>query len=142
MSNLPEPISRSDLYMAYLNGENVEIPKPISRSDMYLYALCTQGAIPTVQGIEIKDGTLTLSKGNFYVEMQDGTEIVLPAVEGYTEIRLWFKTTTDLTLVFPNVSWQSEPEAYAGYMYEYIFTYVNGIWCGGFVTYEVGDSNA
>lgn len=141
MSNLPEPVSRSDIYMAFLNGiGNLDnLPKPISLSDMYLYALCTQGVIPPVQDIEIKDGTLTLSKGNFYVEMQDGTEIILPAVEGYTEIRLWFKATTDLTLAFPNIAWQNEPESYGGCIYEYIFTYIPefGTWVGGFVSYEV-----
>ena len=52
MTNLPEPISRSDLYMAFLNGigsiEN--LPKPISRSDMYLYNLCVNATNAPTRG--------------------------------------------------------------------------------------------
>lgn len=52
MSNLPEPISRSDLYMAFLNGiGNLDnLPKPISRSDMYLYNLCVNAANSPTRG--------------------------------------------------------------------------------------------
>ena len=142
MTNLPEPISRSDLYMAFLNGigsiENLPIPR--SRNDHY--ALCTQGLNPPVQSIEVQEGTLTLSKGNFFVEIQDNTEIVLPEVKEYAEIRLWFKVDNDLNITFPsNIAWQNEPETYAGYIYEYIFTYINNMWVGGYVSYEVGDNN-
>nr|DAZ29749.1 MAG TPA: hypothetical protein [Caudoviricetes sp.] len=145
MTNLPEPISRSDLYMAFLNGigsiENLPIPR--SRNDQYLYALCTQGLNPPVHSIEVQEGTLTLSKGNFFVEIQDNTEIVLPEVKEYAEIRLWFKVDNDLNITFPsNIAWQNEPETIGGYVYEYIFTHINNMWVGGYVSYEVGDNNA
>lgn len=42
--DLPNPISRSDMYMAYLNGEIVELPEPASRSDIYLYNLCVNSS--------------------------------------------------------------------------------------------------
>lgn len=146
MSDLPNPVSNSDRYLAFLNGigsiENLPIPR--SRNDQYLYALCTQGLNPPVQSIEVQGGTLTLSKGNFFVEkMQDNTEIVLPEAKEYAEIRLWFKVYNDLNITFPsNIAWQNEPETYAGYIYEYIFTYINNMWVGGYVSYEVGDNNA
>ena len=79
--------------------------------------------------------------GNYIAQPVDGSSIVLPNIDFYTEIRFWFESNTDLTLVFPNINWQTEPEACAGYIYEYIFTYINGKWVGGFVSYEmVGDN--
>lgn len=42
--SLPKPISRTDMYLSYLNHTKGltldDLPKPISRSDMYLYNLC------------------------------------------------------------------------------------------------------
>ena len=90
-----------------------------------------------IETIEAVDGTLNLRKGNLYANMQNNTTINLPDVTEYTEIRLWFKCDTDFTVVFTNIAWQNEPETIGGYVYEYIFTYVNGIWVGGFVSYEV-----
>ena len=95
------------------------------------------GSGGNIETIEAVDGILNLRKGNLYANIQNNTTINLPDVTGYTEIRLWFKCDADLTITFPNIAWQNEPESYGGYVYEYIFTYVNGIWVGGFVSYEV-----
>ena len=103
---------------------------------------------PTLTTLTISNSTLTLtnntsSGNNYWVDMTTNTTITLPTVTNYTEIRLWFKCDSNLSITFPsNVAWQNTPETYGGYVYEYIFTYVNGMWVGGFVAYEVGESNA
>lgn len=55
--NLPGPISRSDLYYDYLCNPTDEklrnLPKPISRSDEYLYYLCINGTVGGKQAISI-----------------------------------------------------------------------------------------
>lgn len=39
-----EPITRKEMYYAYLNGDtSVKIPEPITREEMYLYDLCVNG---------------------------------------------------------------------------------------------------
>ena len=92
-----------------------------------------------IENIEAVDGMLNLRKGNLYANIQNNTTINLPSTTEYMEIRLWFKCTEDLSIVFPEVAWQNEPESNAGYIYEYIFTYIPefGTWVGGFVSYEV-----
>lgn len=86
----------------------------------------------------IQDSVVTLQEGINYVDMVTDTTINLPVVNKYTEIRLWFKCTEDLSIVFPAICWQNEPETYAGYIYEYVFTYIPNLneWVGGFVSYE------
>ena len=87
----------------------------------------------------IQDSVVTPQEGINYVDMVTDTTINLPVVNKYTEIRLWFKCTEDLSIVFPEVCWQNTPETYAGYIYEYIFTYIPNLneWVGGFVSYEL-----
>lgn len=67
----------------------------------------------------------------------DGTEITLPAVTSFTEIHLFFSTTTDLTLTLPACKWQNgnTPTISANKTYEFIFTYVTE-WLGGVIVYE------
>lgn len=38
------PITRTEQYLAYLNGEAITIPQPLTRVEQYLYALCVNGA--------------------------------------------------------------------------------------------------
>lgn len=85
----------------------------------------------------IKDATLTLTTDKLQTTtMENNTTIVLPTVDKYAEIHLFFSTTEELTLIFPNIKWQSDITIKANKVYEFIFTYVNGSWCGGYVSYE------
>ena len=92
-----------------------------------------------IENIEAVNGMLNLRKGNLYANIQNNTTINLPSTTEYMEIRLWFKCTEDLSIVFPAVCWQNTPETYAGYIYEYVFTYIPNLnkWVGGFVSYEL-----
>lgn len=85
---------------------------------------------------EIVDSTLNLTTDKVQMTtMEDNTTIVLPSVEKYTEIHLFFTPTSELTLTMPSIKWQSEPMIEAGKTYEFIFTYVTE-WLGGYICYE------
>ena len=82
------------------------------------------------------DSTLNLTTDKHQLtHMENNTEIVLPTVDKYTEIHLFFSTTEELTLTLPNVKWQTEPTLDANKTYEFIFTYANE-WLGGTVVYS------
>ena len=85
----------------------------------------------------IIDSTLTLTTDKLQTTtMENNTTITLPSVDKFTELHLFFSTTEELTLIFPNIKWQSDITIEANKVYEFIFTYVNGSWYGGYVSYE------
>lgn len=47
--------SRTEKYLAYLNGEDVQIPEPFTKQDRYYHNLCTKGIGGNVE----TDKTLT-----------------------------------------------------------------------------------
>ena len=86
--------------------------------------------------IPIIDSTLNLTTDKYQLaHMENNAEIVLPTVDKYTEIHLFFNTTEELTLTLPSVKWQTEPTLEANKTYEFIFTYANE-WLGGMVVYS------
>lgn len=84
--------------------------------------------------IPIVDSTLNLTTDKYQTTtMENNTTIVLPTVDTFIEINLFFDTTEALTLIFPSVKWQTTPNIEANSLYEFIFTYVNGTWLGGYI---------
>ena len=82
--------------------------------------------------------TLSLTKDKYQTAtVSDGIEITLPTVTSFTEIHLFFSTTTDLTLILPSCKWQNgnTPTISANKTYEFIFTYTTE-WLGGVIVYE------
>lgn len=69
MANIPDPITRTEQYCAYLAGESSYLPEPITREEKYLYYLCVNGGggsssggttnyndltnKPTINGVEV-----------------------------------------------------------------------------------------
>lgn len=99
-------------------GEKAEIP--------------SDGLVTT----EIIGSTLTLTTDKYQkTAMEDNTTIVLPSINKFTEIHLFFTTTSELTLILPSCKWQRQPSIESGKTYEFIFTYADE-WLGGFVPYE------
>lgn len=85
----------------------------------------------------IQDGFLNITQDKYqYADIVDNTRIMLPRVTDFTEIHLFFDTTSALTLIFPSVKWQTQPTIEANSSYEFIFTYVNDTWLGGCIVYE------
>ena len=92
----------------------------------------------TLVTTNISDTTLALTVNKYQTAtVADGTEITLPTVTTFTEIHLFFSTTTDLTLVLPACKWQNgnTPTIAANKTYEFIFTYTTE-WLGGVIVYE------
>ena len=90
----------------------------------------------TLVTTSIIDSTLTLTTDKLQTTiMQDNTTIVLPSVSNYIEIHLFFNTESELTLILPNIKWQSDITIEANKTYEFIFTYYDS-WLGGCLSYE------
>ena len=97
----------------------------------------TGATIDTLVTTNISDTTLSLTKDKYQTTtIVNGTEIVLPMVTSFTEIHLFFWTTTDLTLILPSCKWQNgnTPTISANKTYEFIFTYTTE-WLGGVIEY-------
>lgn len=82
-------------------------------------------------------GTLTLTADkNQIASITNNTTIELPTVTEFTEIRLFFNTTSALTLTFPTLKWQGgAPSIEANKKYEIIFTFVDE-WIAKVIVYE------
>lgn len=95
-----------------------------------------------LEEVEIVDTNLTLTTARNQTPtggtMVNGTTIVLPTIDYFTEIHLFFKADTDMTLNMPNIKYQMTTDIVGGKIYEFIFTYLNVLneWIGGYVTYE------
>ena len=85
----------------------------------------------------VSNGKLALTSDKYqYTTLSNGNTITLPRVSKFTQIHLFFEAKTELTLTFPAVKWQKTPDIQALKTYEFIFTYVNGTWLGGWIAYE------
>lgn len=90
----------------------------------------------TLVQVSVTGNTLQLTKDKYqYSVLSSGNGISLPSVSSLAEIHLFFKTTSEITLVLPSVRWQTQPTIQANKTYEFIFTYVKDEWLGGVVEY-------
>ena len=90
----------------------------------------------TLVQVIVTGNTLQLTKDKYqYSVLSSGNGISLPSVSSFAEIHLFFKTTSEITLVLPSVRWQTQPTIQANKTYEFIFTYVKDEWLGGVVEY-------
>ena len=90
----------------------------------------------TLVQVSVTGNTLQLTKDKYqYSVLSSGNGISLPSVSSFAEIHLFFKTTSEITLVLPSVRWQTQPTIQANKTYEFIFTYVKDEWLGGAVEY-------
>lgn len=98
--------------------------------------------IGDIDGLElvttpIVDSTLNLTTDKYQTTtIENNTTIVLPIIDTFTEIHLFFNTTETLTLIFPSIKWQTQPSIEANKTYEFIFTHMNNTWLGGYLKYE------
>ena len=116
---------------------NLSIPKG-AKGDKGDTGASSEGTIDTLVTTNISGNTLSLTTDKYQTTtIVDGTEITLPIVTSFTEIHLFFNTTTDLTLTLPACKWQNgnTPTISANKTYEFIFTYTTE-WLGGVIAYE------
>ena len=85
---------------------------------------------------QIVDNILTLTADRYQTTtMKNNTTIVLPEVDELTEICLIFNTTSELTIVFPNIRWYKQPNIRKDKINKFTFTYINGEWLGEHFSY-------
>lgn len=103
----------------------------------------SSGGIETMVTTDIVDGVLNLTTDKYQTTtMVDGTEIVLPTVDSYTEINLHFDTTSDLTLTLPAATYQNGvPTIVANRSYVMIFIYRDK-WLAGVIEYGGSGSSS
>lgn len=86
--------------------------------------------------LTIKSGKLQLTTDrNQRVVMNNNTEILLPNVNTFTEIHLFFDYNDEYIITLPPAMYQTIPKFEVGCMYELIFTYVDK-WMAGIVKYS------
>ena len=86
------------------------------------------------------NGSLNLTTSKFQTTtLATDTEVILPTVEGYTEIHLFFLGISGTNVSDTNVAWNSKPTIEDNKKYEFIYTYVNSEigWLGKAVVYTV-----
>lgn len=86
--------------------------------------------------VSVSSNTLTLTTDKYQVAMNltSDTTIVLPEVDSYTEIHLFFTPTVEVALTLPSAKYQNTPTIEVGKTYEFIFTYI-GTWLAGVIVY-------
>lgn len=86
--------------------------------------------------INANENMLSLTTDKFQLAtLKQDTTITLPNVSKFTQIHLFFSMNYDLTLIFPPIRWQSQPNIVANKSYELILTYTTE-WLGGIIQYE------
>ena len=123
---------------AWYSGKVTAGAAPTEDKDLTTKKYVDDKVKDTLVTTNISDTTLALTVNKYQTAtVADGTEITLPTVTTFTEIHLFFSTTTDLTLTLPACKWQNgnTPTIAANKTYEFIFTYTTE-WLGGVIVYE------
>ena len=123
---------------AWFAGKLSQEGTPTEDKDLATKKYVDDGINDTLLTTNISGTTLALTTDKYQTTtVADGTEITLPTVTSFTEIHLFFSTTTDLTLILPSCKWQNgnTPTISANKTYEFIFTYTTE-WLGGVIQYE------
>lgn len=75
--------------------------------------------------------TLTYDRLQYAIDVVTNTEIVFPAVASYTELHVFFESTENLNLVFPeNCKWRIDANIETGSAYELIAKYIPNVGTG------------
>lgn len=83
----------------------------------------------------IVNGKISLTKDKYQItELNSNAEILLPEVDGFSEIHLFVSVKGEFTLTFPNVKCQNEVELVPENLYEIIFTHTSE-WFFGCIEY-------
>ena len=122
------------------NGVNYSIGKNGGSAVLKIFNcdIDSTGSLDMTQN-DISNNVLTLTKDKYQeCVMLDGTEIVLPTLDTYEEIHLFFTTTGDVSIIMPEgILYQKVPTIVANKTYEFIFTYTNTSigWVFGYIEY-------
>ena len=83
----------------------------------------------------VVNGKISLTKDKYQItELNSNAEILLPEVDGFSEIHLFVSVKGAFSLTFPNVKCQNEVELVPENLYEIIFTHTSE-WFFGCIEY-------
>ena len=84
------------------------------------------------------NGVLTLTTNKYQkTTIADGTEILFPSVNKFTEIHLYFAAGSNMNISLPdNCKWRVEPNIEAGKYYEIVAVYNTMFWLVNVISYS------
>lgn len=88
--------------------------------------------------VDVIDNVLNLTTDKYQkTNMVDGTEILFPSVNKFTEIHLYFPASSDMKINLPdNCRWRFDPNIEEGKSYEIIATYNTIEWLVNIISYS------
>ena len=119
-------------------GTTEELEAITERDPNTLYFEIDDGTGEEVVQVDIVDGILQLTADKYQkTSMLDGTEIVFPTVNRFTEIHLYFTAGSNMNINLPdNCKWRVEPNIEEGNSYEIVATYNTIEWLVNVIVYS------
>ena len=118
-------------------GTTAELEAIGEKDPNTLYFEIDDGAGEEVVQVDVVDGVLNLTDDKYQkTNMINGTELVFPNVNKFTEIHLYFDADENMDLTFPDCKWRVEPNIEAGKSYEVICTYNTINWLVNIMVYS------
>jgi hypothetical protein len=118
-------------------GTNAELEAIEERDPKTLYFEIGDDTGEEVVQVDVVDGMLQLTADKYQkTNMVDGTEILFPSVNKFTEIHLYFTSDINMDLTFPDCRWRVEPNIEEGHSYEIVATYNTIEWLVNVITYS------
>ncbi len=119
-------------------GTTEELSNVVQRDPNTLYfEISDEEDSEEVVQVDPVDGVLTLTTNKYQkTTIEDGTEIVFPEVNKFTEIHLYFDAESAMNLTFPECKWRVDPNIEAGKSYEIVATYNTVHWLVNVIVYS------
>ena len=119
-------------------GTTAELEAITERDPNTLYFEIGDETGEEVVQVDIVNGVLQLTADKYQkTNMLDGTEIVFPAVNKFTEIHLYFAAGSNMNINLPdNCKWRVEPNIEEGNSYEIVATYNTIEWLVNVIVYS------
>ena len=119
-------------------GTTSELEAIENRDPNTLYFEIGEDSGDEVVQVDIVNGILQLTDDKYQkTEMVDGTEIVFPSVNKFTELHLYFSASSDMNINLPDdCKWRVVPNIEEGNSYEIIATYNTIEWLVNVIVYS------
>ena len=128
-----------------LNGYSIwvgtaeELEQIVERDPNTLYfEISDESTGEDVVQVDVVNGVLQLTADKYQkTNMVDGTEIIFPSVNLFTEIHLYFAADSNMNISLPdNCKWRVEPNIEEGNYYEIVAVYNTMFWLVNVISYS------
>jgi hypothetical protein len=119
-------------------GSSTELNALPERDEKTLYFEIDDDEIEEVVQVDIIDNKLNLTADKYQkANVINGTEIIFPDVNKFTEIHLYFDANENMNLIFPdNCKYRVDPNIEEGNSYEIVATYNTMKWLVNIIVYS------